>query len=704
MLEPRPSNPLGPAMTSPKSLLAAASASAAQTTPVRRDERAPATRARHDRMANAIRALAMDAVEQAKSGHPGLPMGAADVATVLFTRFLKFDAADPAWPDRDRFVLSAGHGSMLIYALLYLLGYEKMTIEEIKRFRQLDSITPGHPESFLTPGVETTTGPLGQGLANAVGMAIAERHLAAQFGRELVDHRTYVLASDGDLMEGVSQEAIALAGHLKLNKLIVLFDDNSISIDGPLSLADSVDQVKRFEAAGWAATRVDGHDPEAIANALEKAQASDRPSLIACRTIIGFGAPSKAGTEKSHGSPLGADEIRGARERLRWSEGAFTIPAEVREMWRDAGLAGKAAHQAWNDRLKAAPAARRAEFERRIRGEFPSDKLTAAVRSVKEKLAATPKEVATRAASETALEALTAAVPEMIGGSADLTGSNNTKPKGMTVLSAADYSGRFIHYGVREHGMAAAMNGMALHGGIIPYSGTFLVFSDYCRPAIRLAALAGERIIYVMTHDSIGLGEDGPTHQPVEHLAALRAIPNLYVFRPCDAVETTECWQLALENAQAPSVLALTRQNLPQLRIGYEETNRSAAGAYELVPAQYAAEVSLFATGSEVSVAVAACKLLRERGISARVVSVPCFELLRERPAAERRKIVGTAKVNVAVEAAVRQGWDEIIGSDGAFVGMTTFGASAPYKDLYEHFGITPENVATAALSKLGKT
>jgi transketolase len=655
-------------------------------------------------MANAVRALAMDAVEQAKSGHPGLPMGAADVATVLFTRFLKFDAANPAWPDRDRFVLSAGHGSMLIYALLYLLGYEKMTIEEIKRFRQLGSITPGHPESFVTPGIETTTGPLGQGLANAVGMAIAERHLAAQFGPELVDHRTYVLASDGDLMEGVSQEAIALAGHLKLNKLIVLFDDNTISIDGPLSLSDSVNQVKRFEAAGWAATRVDGHDPEAIAKALEKAQASDRPSLIACRTIIGFGAPSKAGTEKSHGSPLGADEIRGARERLGWSEDAFAIPAEVREMWRGAGLAGKAAHQAWNDRLNAQPAARRVEFERRIRGELPKDRLAAAVRSVKEKLAATPKEVATRAASETALEALTAAVPEMIGGSADLTGSNNTKPKGMTVLSAADYSGRFIHYGVREHGMAAAMNGMALHGGIMPYSGTFLVFSDYCRPAIRLAALAGERVIYVMTHDSIGLGEDGPTHQPVEHLAALRAIPNLYVFRPCDAVETVECWQLALENPRAPSVLALTRQNLPQLRLGYDETNRCAAGAYELVPAENAAEVSLFATGSEVSVAVAACKLLRERGVAARVVSVPCFELLRERPAAERRKIVGTAKVNVAVEAAVRQGWDEIIGSDGAFVGMTTFGASAPYKDLYKHFGITPENVAAAALSKLGKT
>ena len=690
-------------MTSPKSLLAAAAAPAAQPTAMRRDERAPATRARHDRMANTIRALAMDAVEQAKSGHPGLPMGAADVATVLFTRFLKFDAADPAWPDRDRFVLSAGHGSMLIYALLYLLGYEKMTIEEIKRFRQLGSITPGHPESFLTPGVETTTGPLGQGLANAVGMAIAERHLAATFGPELVDHRTYVLASDGDLMEGVSQEAIALAGHLKLNKLIVLFDDNAISIDGPLSLADSVDQVKRFEAAGWAATRIDGHDPEAIAKALEKAQACDRPSLIACRTIIGFGAPSKAGTEKSHGSPLGADEIRGARERLGWSEDAFAIPAEVREMWRGAGLAGKAAHQAWNDRLNAQPAARRVEFERRIRGELPKDRLAAAVRSVKEKLAATPKEVATRAASETALEALTAAVPEMIGGSADLTGSNNTKPKGMTVLSSADYSGRFIHYGVREHGMGSAMNGMALHGGIIPYSGTFLVFSDYCRPAIRLAALAGERVVYVMTHDSIGLGEDGPTHQPVEHLAALRAIPNLHVFRPCDAVETVECWQLALEHAQAPSVLALTRQNLPQLRLAHDETNRCAAGAYEIVPADGAAEVSLFATGSEVSIAVEAHKLLRERSVAARVVSVPCFELLSTRPAAERRAIIGTAKVNVAVEAAVRQGWDEIIGSDGAFVGMTTFGASAPYKDLYRHFGITPEKVAAAALSKLGK-
>jgi transketolase len=690
-------------MTSSKSSLAVAATSAQRA--AAREAPAPLTRAQHDRMANAIRALAMDAVEQAKSGHPGLPMGAADIATVLFTRFLKFDPADPAWPDRDRFVLSAGHGSMLIYSLLHLLGYPGMTIEEIKRFRQLGSLTPGHPEHFITAGVETTTGPLGQGVGNAVGMAIAERHLAAEFGVAIVDHRTYVLASDGDLMEGISQEAIALAGHLKLDKLIVLFDDNGISIDGPLSLSDSVDQVKRFEAAGWAATRVDGHDPEAIAQAIAEAQTAGRPSLIACRTTIGFGAPSKAGTEKSHGSPLGPDEIKGARERLGWHEPPFVIPADVLDLWRTAGRAGKTAHQSWNERLAATPAARRAEFGRRLHGELPKDELAAAVRSAKEKLAAAPKEIATRAASESALESLTAAVPEMVGGSADLTGSNNTRPKGMAVLSAADYSGRFIHYGVREHGMAAAMNGMSLHGGIIPYSGTFLVFSDYCRPAIRLAALTGVRVIHVMTHDSIGLGEDGPTHQPVEHLAALRAIPNLFVFRPCDAVETVECWQLALQNADAPSVLALTRQNLQQLRLGYDDNNRCAAGAYEIAAAEKkAAEVSLFATGSEVAIAVEARKLLNERGVAARVVSVPCFELFRALPAAEREKVLGAAKVKVAVEAAVRQGWDEIIGSDGVFVGMTSFGASAPAKDLYKHFGITPEKVADAALAKLGGT
>jgi transketolase len=656
-------------------------------------------------MANAIRALAMDAVEQAKSGHPGLPMGAADVATVLFTRFLKFDSADPAWPDRDRFVLSAGHGSMLLYALLHLVGYEKVTIAEIKRFRQLGSLTPGHPEHGHTPGVETTTGPLGQGLANAVGMAIAERHLAALFGSDIVDHSTYVLASDGDLMEGISQEAIALAGHLKLKKLIVLFDDNGISIDGPLALADSVDQVKRFEAAGWAATRIDGHDPAAIAAALEAAKKADRPSLIACRTTIGFGAPTKGGTEKTHGSPLGAEEIAATRQNLGWTAPAFEIPAAIREEWRAAGERGRPARLAWQDRLAALDPNQRADFERRISGELPAEKLATMVRAVKQKLAEAPKEIATRAASEFALEALTAALPEMVGGSADLTGSNNTRTKTMKAMSAADYSGRFIHYGVREHGMAAAMNGMALHGGIIPYSGTFLVFSDYCRPAIRLAALMGQRVIHVMTHDSIGLGEDGPTHQPVEHLAALRAIPNLKVFRPCDVVETVECWQLALEMKSGPSVLALTRQNMPQLRQGFDERNRSARGAYELIAdADGAALVSLFASGSEVAIAVAAQKLLAERKIPARVVSVPCFELFLAAPDGERAALVGKAKVNIAVEAGIRQGWDAIIGSDGTFVGMTGFGASGPYKELYQRFGITPEAVAEAALERLKKS
>jgi len=656
-------------------------------------------------MANAIRALSMDAVELAKSGHPGLPMGAADIATVLFTRFLKFDPADPAWPDRDRFVLSAGHGSMLIYALLHLTGYEKMTIGEIKRFRQLGSLTPGHPEYDHTPGIETTTGPLGQGIANAVGMAIAERHLAAIFGGDIVDHFTYVLASDGDLMEGISQEAIALAGHLRLKKLVVLFDDNGISIDGPLALADSVDQIKRFDAAGWAATRIDGHDPAAIAAALEAAKKSDRPSLIACRTTIGFGAPTKAGTEKCHGSPLGAEEIAAARQKLGWTAPAFEIPGAIRTQWRSAGERGQPLRLAWEARLAALDPAKRAEFARRTQGALPADKFPAAVRTVKQKLAEAPKEIATRAASEFALEALTVALPEMIGGSADLTGSNNTRTKAMKAMSAADYSGRFIHYGVREHGMAAAMNGMALHGGIIPYSGTFLVFSDYCRPAIRLAALMGRRVIHVMTHDSIGLGEDGPTHQPVEHLAALRAIPNLKVFRPCDAVETIECWQLALENAKGPSVLALTRQNLPQLRRGLDDANRCARGAYELIAAEGGAPaVSLFATGSEVAIAVAAQKLLAARKILARVVSVPCFELLLAAPEAERAAIIGKAKVNVAVEAGIRQGWDEIIGSSGTFVGMTGFGASAPYKELYQHFGITPEKVAEAALARLERS
>ncbi len=689
------------------SMSANASSTAAVAPPVRRDQAATipvAPAGELAGMANAIRALAMDAVEQAKSGHPGLPMGAADVATVLFTRFLKFDPADPDWPDRDRFVLSAGHGSMLIYALLYLTGYPAMTLDQIKRFRQLGSITAGHPEYGHTPGVETTTGPLGQGLANAVGMAIAERHLAAEFGADVVDHKTYVLASDGDLMEGISQEAIALAGHLKLNRLIVLFDDNGISIDGPLSLSDSVDQVKRFEAAGWTASRVDGHDPAAIAAALEKAQSADRPVLIACKTTIGFGAPTKAGKSSSHGSPLGADEIKGAREKLGWTHAPFEIPADILSAWRSAGERSKGAHADWSKRLAAFDAGKRAEFERRMKGDLPAPGFADAVRAIKASLAATPKEIATRTACEFALETLIPAVPEMVGGSADLTGSNNTRTKSMKAMSAADYSGRFIHYGIREHAMASAMNGMALHGGIIPYSGTFLVFSDYCRPAIRLAALMGKRVIHILTHDSIGLGEDGPTHQPVEHLAALRAIPNLLVFRPCDAVETAECWQLALEAKNRPSVLALTRQNLPQLSQNFLDSNRCAAGAYEIAAADGKAEVSLFATGSEVAIAVEAKKLLAAKGVAARVVSVPCFEFLAESPEAARRAVIGDAKVNIGVEAAIRQGWDAIIGSDGVFVGMTGFGASAPYKDLYKHFGVTAEAVAAAAAHKLGKT
>ncbi len=664
----------------------------------------PAAAGAHAQMANAIRALAMDAVETAKSGHPGLPMGAADIATVLFTKFLRFHPAHPAWADRDRFVLSAGHGSMLIYALLYLTGYASVTLDEIKRFRQLGSKTPGHPENFITQGVETTTGPLGQGLANAVGMAIAEKHMAAVFGDAVVNHKTYVLASDGDLMEGISQEAIALAGHLKLNKLIVLFDDNGISIDGPLSLADSVDQVKRFEACGWNAWRIDGHDPAAIAAALEKAQNSDKPVMIACKTTIGYGAPTKAGKSSSHGSPLGPDEIKGARSALGWSHAPFEIPADILTAWRNAGARGKTAHADWNKRLAALEAGTRAEFERRMRGEISEKALAGAVRAVKESLAATPKEIATRTACEFALESLIPAIPEMIGGSADLTGSNNTRTKSMKAISAADFSGRFIHYGIREHGMASAMNGMALHGGIIPYSGTFLVFSDYSRPAIRLAALMGERVIHVLTHDSIGLGEDGPTHQPVEHLAALRAIPNLLVFRPCDAVETVECWQLALQNKDRPSALALTRQNLPQLRNRFDEDNICARGAYEIAGPDGRSDVSIFATGSEVSLAVDAAKLLAAKGIAARVVSVPSFELFAEQPEDYRRAIIGDAPVKIGVEAAVRMGWDALIGSDGIFVGMNSFGASAPYKELYKHFGITADAVAAAALRKLGKS
>jgi transketolase len=651
----------------------------------------------HAEMANAIRALAMDAVEQAKSGHPGMPMGMADVATVLWTRFLKFDPADPHWPDRDRFVLSAGHGSMLQYALLYLTGFADMTIDEIRRFRQLGSKTPGHPEYGHAAGIETTTGPLGQGLGNAVGMALAERLLAARFG-DAVDHYTYVIAGDGCLMEGISHEAISLAGHLRLNKLIVLFDDNHISIDGPTSLAVSDDQVARFRACGWNASAIDGHDPEAIAKAIESAHRSDKPSLIACRSTIAYGAPTKAGTAASHGSPLGGAEIAGARQRLGWSAAAFEVPASVFERWREAGKRGAATRASWQRRLEKLPSEKRAEFRRIMAGKLPKD-WHQAVAALKSKLVAEKPNVATRVASQTALETLTVVIPEMIGGSADLTGSNNTKTKVLAPVTRDDFSGRYIYYGVREHGMAAAMNGLALHGGIVPYGGTFLVFTDYCRPSIRLSALMGQRVIYVMTHDSIGLGEDGPTHQPVEHLAALRAIPNLQVMRPADAVETLECWATALENDGGPTVLALTRQNVPALRTTDGAENLSAKGGYVVAEAEGGErQATLIGTGSEVSLAMKARELLAAQGIRAAVVSMPCWSRFDRQTAKYRKSVLGPARLpRVAVEAGVEFGWERYLGGKGAFVGMSGFGASAPYTDLYRHFGITPEAIAEAA-------
>ena len=649
-------------------------------------------------LANAIRALAMDAVEKAQSGHPGLPMGMADVATVLFQRFLKFDPAHPHWPDRDRFVLSAGHGSMLLYALLYLTGYPEMTIEELKRFRQLGSRTAGHPEYGHAPGIETTTGPLGQGLANSVGMALAERLLAAEFGNHLVDHRTYVIVGDGCLMEGISHEAISLAGHLKLNHLIVLFDDNHVSIDGPTSLAVDDDEIARFHASGWAAEAVDGQDAEAVADALERAQHSDRPSLIACRTTIGYGAPTKAGTAATHGSPLGKEEVAGARIKLGWPYEPFVIPEAILSIWRRFGARGATLREEWERRH--ATDAGRDEFDRRQLGNLP-EKFDATFARMKRGLVIEAPKIATRQSSQKVLETMAPLLPELIGGSADLTGSNNTKTKEMTVVSPPDYRGTYMHYGVREHGMAGAMNGLALHGGFIPYGGSFLVFTDYCRPAIRLSALMGQRVIYVMSHDSIGLGEDGPTHQPIEHLAALRAIPNLLVFRPADTVETAECWAQALREHHHPSIIVLTRQALPALRLKYGKENLSSLGGYVLARAEGRRRATILATGSEVSIAMAARDLLHKENIGTAVVSMPCWELFDAQPESYRRRVLGRGRGRVAVEAASPFGWERYVGTADAVIGMRSFGASAPAADLYKHFGITAEAVAALAKARL---
>ena len=650
------------------------------------------------RLADALRALAIDAVEAAKSGHPGLPLGMADVAAMLWTRFLKYDAADPRWPDRDRFVLSAGHGSALLYALLHLSGHVGMGIEELRRFRQLHSPAAGHPEYGGHPGIETTTGPLGQGIATAVGMALAERMLAARFGRSLVDHRTWVIASDGDLMEGVSHEAASLAGHLRLDRLTVLFDDNAISIDGGTDLACSDDVLKRFAAYGWTVKRIDGHDPAQIAAALSLAQRSKKPTLIACRTIIGFAAPTKAGTAAAHGSPLGGAEAAATKLALGWDMPPFSVPEDVAARWKAAGSRGAAARRAWLKRLTRH--GQRAEFERMIAGKLP-ETWQEGFAAFKADLAASRPKLASRQSSQKVLEALVPVLPELVGGSADLTGSNLTQVKGMAAVAPAAYGGRYIHFGVREHGMAAAMNGMALHGGLIPYGGTFFAFTDYMRPAIRLAALMGVRVIHVLTHDSIGLGEDGPTHQPVEHLASLRAMPNLWVLRPADAVETAECWELALRRAEGPSLLVLTRQALPGLRADASE-NRSARGGYVLAEAEGARRATLIATGSEVAIAMEARAMLAAEGVAVAVVSLPCWELFSHQDAGYRDAVLGGAP-RVGIEAACGFGWERWLGADGAFVGIEGFGASAPFEELYRHYGVTAEAVATAVRKRLDR-
>ena len=648
------------------------------------------------RLADTIRVLAMDAVQAANSGHPGMPMGMADVATVLFSDYLKYDPAAPKWADRDRFVLSAGHGSMLIYALLHLTGYEAPTMEQIRNFRQIGSPCAGHPENFELAGVEATTGPLGQGIAMAVGMAMTERHLNATFGDDLVDHRTWVIAGDGCLMEGVNHEAIGLAGHLRLGRLNVLWDDNKITIDGSIELSSSEDVRARYAATGWHVADCDGHDPADIRRAMDEALADPRPSLIACRTRIGEGAPNMAGSHKVHGSPLGADEIAATRIALGWDLPPFELPEDVRAAWLAIGRRAQGAHADWTKRLAGSPA--RAEFERRMAGKLPAD---FSLKAYLDGLIAAPQKVATRKASELALDAINVQLPEMFGGSADLTGSNNTKSKDQTVaFSRDDYSGRYVYYGIREFGMAAAMNGMALHGGVIPYGGTFLVFSDYCRNAIRMSALQQQRVVYVLTHDSIGLGEDGPTHQPIEHVMSMRMIPNLEVFRPADTIETAECWQLALENESTPSVLALSRQNLPQLRSDGAE-NRSARGGYTLIDSGKAPRVVLIGTGSEVEIAVKTAELLAAKGIAANVVSMPSMTRFRAQDAGYRAAVLPADALKVSIEAGTTFGWEALTGPDGINIGIDSFGLSAPAPVPYEHFGLDAEAIAARIVAAL---
>ena len=652
------------------------------------------------RLANAIRGLTLDAVQTAKSGHPGLPLGMADVATVLFSHFLKYDPAEPNWPDRDRFVLSAGHGSMLLYSLLYLTGYPGMSLDDIKKFRQLGSPCAGHPEHGHAPGIETTTGPLGQGIANAVGMAIAERHLNARFGDDLVNHKTYALCSDGDLMEGISHEAIGLAGHLKLSNLIFLYDDNNITIDGAKSLSDTSNADERFRAFGWKVIDCDGQNAESVTHALTEAQNADRPVMINCRTIIGFGMPTRAGTQKAHSDAPGEDEVAGAKKALDLPPEAFALNDGVLDAWRAIGKRGAAKRAEWNARKSASELAK--DFDAVLSDAIPAA-LHGKLAEYKQKIAKEKPSVATRKASGAVLDIVNNLVPQTIGGSADLTPSNDTKTNDINNFEPGHYDGRYIRYGIREHGMVAAMSGMALHGGVIPYGGTFMVFSDYCRPSIRLAALMGQRVIYVFTHDSIGVGEDGPTHQPIEHLAALRAIPNLHVFRPADAIETAECWELALKNTKGPSMLALTRQNIATSRTTHIDENMSARGAYEIAPAEGGAKVTFLATGSEVEIAMAARALLKADGIAARVVSMPNWKLFEQQDAIYRDAVLGKGTVRVGIEAGVREGWDRYIGSQSPFIGMSTFGASAPAKDVYKHFGITAEAAADAARKALKK-